>query len=88
MSFSLQGFPQHSPDSLYRGGCHANRCTPLDVARIAQARSYRDRDSTANGQEAILREKREGGNTESDYRQSEDWEIHGLSQWSYIPLES
>jgi hypothetical protein len=73
MSFSLRGFPQHSPDSLYGGGHRTDGCTPLDVARIAQERSYRNRGSTANGQEAVLREKREGENTESDYRQSEDW---------------
>jgi hypothetical protein len=60
MSFSLQGFPQHFPGSLYRGGCRANRCTLLDVARIAQERSYRYRDSTADSQEAVLREKEEG----------------------------
>ena len=72
-SFSLQGFPQRSPDSLYGGGRRADGCTPPDVARIAQERSYRNRDGTADDQEAVLREKREGENTESDYRQSEDW---------------
>jgi hypothetical protein len=72
-SFILRGFPWHSPDSLYGGGHRADRCTPLDVTRITQERSYRNRGSTADGQEAVLREKREGENTESDYRQSEDW---------------
>jgi hypothetical protein len=67
-SFSLRGFPRRSPVSLYGGGHHADGCTPLDVARIAQERSYRNRDGTADGQEAVLREKKKGGNTKSDYR--------------------
>jgi hypothetical protein len=79
-SFSLRDFPQCSPVSLYREGHRANRCTLLDVARIVQEVSYRDRNSTANGQEAILRKKKGGRTLSLIIDEVKTGEIHGLSR--------
>jgi hypothetical protein len=56
------------------------------MARIAQEMSYRDRDSTANGQEAVLREREEGRTLSLIIDEVKTGEIHGLSRQSYIPL--
>ena len=56
------------------------------MARIAQEMSYRDRDSTANSQKAVLRKKEGGRILSLIIDEVKTGEIHGLSRQSYIPL--